>query len=219
MAAWFRETLRISLLGATLCAVTFPVIAQRNEASVFISISRIPLSTMLEDEGSGISALLDVDETPGLGLSYTRFWTETIATELALQQAGGDIRARVSANGLAATLGVGELDILALSVLAQWHPRRDAVISPWIGGGIVLLDGEIDVPRQVAELADLNEADLGQVASWLLNAGVSFRVTERVRIAADLRYTRYKPEEPSAVLPEGETIHPLLGGVGLRFRF
>ena len=207
------------VLAVFPCVTALPAAAQQNEAAIFISASRIPLSTTITDEERGITAIVDLAETPGLGISYTRYWTGTIATEVALQQAGGDVRARVSAGGLAATLGVGEIDILALSVLAQWHPRREAAVSPWVGGGLVILDGEIHVPRPVADLADLDDADLGQAASWLLNAGVSFRVTDRIRVAADLRYTRYKPDSPSAVIPEGEAIHPLLAGVGLRFRF
>lgn len=193
--------------------------AQSNQFGTFVSTSRIPLTATVDDPERGITAQIEPEETLGFGVSYSRFWTRNLATEISIQQANSDVQARVNAGALGVALGIGTLDVTALSALLQWHWNPEAMISPWAGAGIVLLDAELNVPRQVAELAELEDADLGQAASWLLNAGVSFRITERIRIAADVKYTRYEPDSPTPVIPDGEAIHPLLFGAGLRFRF
>lgn len=213
------DVIRSALVFCLVLAVSTYTEAQSNEAGIFVSTSRIPLSAQVTDSDSGISADLDLEESIGAGVTYSRFWTEHIATELAIQQADSTVRARIDAGGLRATAGVGTLKVVALTALLQWHMRRESVVSPWIGAGFAGLDGDLHVPRQIAELAELEDTELDPVASWLVGAGVSFRISERVRLAVDAKYTRYKPDDPTPVIQDGEAIHPLLLGAGLRFRF
>ncbi len=211
--------LRFVVLSGVVAGLATLGEAEVNEVGIFVATSRIPLSSTVTDPESGLTAVLDLEQNTGVGLSYSRFWTDKLATEIAVQQADSDVRARIGAGGLGVELGIGTLRVTALSAILQWHPRRDAAVSPWVGAGIVGLDGELDVPRSITELADLEDTHLGQVASWIANTGISVRLTRQLRLAIDGRYTRYKPDSPTAVIQDGRAIHPLLVGVGMRMRF
>ena len=187
--------------------------AQAGTTEVGFRLSSVDFDDTREvDEGE--EALLSFDEDLGYGVSLNHFWTGAFSTELAIDKLGADLD--VSFDG-GPSLTVGEAEVTMYSASAQWHFRREARVSPYLGIGASYLTGRFDLilEEEVAEL------DVDNELTWIATGGVSFQVSERVSLAADARYAPYQPEFRDDETGETESIdiNPLILSAAIRFRF
>jgi outer membrane protein W len=179
-----------------------------NDIGVFVSTSQFEDSE-IDDAGDIFD--VEFDEEMGVGVLYNRFWTNGFSTELAYQRLGADLT--LSAGDVAKD--VAELDLDLLTATAQLHFARNALISPYIGGGVAYISGEAGS----IDSNELEDADLENEVEFLANAGVNLRLGRSFTVFLDGKYVMYE------ALGEGEPdegaidVNPLIIAGGIKFRF
>ena len=199
-----RTLIVLSLFLLPLAATAQPM----NELGVFISTSQF-------DDGE-ISAGLDTlniefDEDMGYGLLYNRFWTSGFSTELAYQKLGADLT--LSFEDI--TEDAGTLDLDMLTATAQLHFARGSMLSPYVGGGVAYVSGEVGSIDQ----AELQSADLENELDFLVNAGLNLGIGQSLSIFLDGKYVMYEAREEGVPDVEAVDINPLIISAGVKWRF
>ncbi|HEV7766865.1 MAG TPA: OmpW family outer membrane protein [Thermoanaerobaculia bacterium] len=171
-------------------------------------------SSTFEDEIS--DAHLKFDEDNGYGISINQFWTERWSTELAVQTFGAGLL--VSTDIVPdREYDAGEIDVTSITAMAQWHFNRAGRFAPYIGGGIAHLSGELTV--EVDDVLEDPSTDLEAEIAFAAAIGANIRLTDRLFLATELKYTPWSAVAADDVDGEGFDVNPLVLGVGLKARF
>ena len=208
-----------SLIAVFVLLFPISLAAQSNEIGIFVSSPRFDSTSLADDEELGLDIRAEFDEDIGYAASYNRFWTDRFSTEFALHSLGADTTITASDGIISQSIDVGELDLTALTAVAQWHFARSSRFSPYVGAGVSYITGEaefitdFDDPSAPTETVDLESA-----TGFVANAGVNIGITPSVSIALDGKYLLYEAEvdaEDSLPLQ----VDPLVFSVGVKFRF
>lgn len=198
-----RTVIFLSLLFLPLLAT-----AQMNDLGVFISTSQFDDSE-IEDAGDIFD--LEFEEDMGVGVLYNRFWTNSFSTELAYQRLGADLT--LSVEDLDEEVGSLDLDIL--SATAQFHFAKGGFISPYIGGGVAYVSGEVGSIDE----EELEDTDLENEVEFLANAGLNVGLGRGFALFLDGKYILYEARGEGDTDDDAIEINPLILSGGIKFRF
>lgn len=207
--------LAIAVLAVALAT---PVLAQQR----FFDLSANAVWVDPTNEGSfkdlSDPATIDFDPSVGYGASANIFFSDRFSVELAISRVKTDttIRRRaVSSPG-------GELEMMPVTAVVQWHFAPNSFIDPYIGAGAayVLFDDVKD-----NGLSGLDQIDLKDDAGLAVNAGLGIKLGNRFGIVIDGKYVPLESNAKAVVLGTGETtegkvdISPIIVSAGLSLRF
>lgn len=199
-----RTLVVLSLFLLPLAASAQPM----NELGIFISTSQFDDSEISD----GVDTLdVEFDEDMGYGLLYNRFWTSGFSTELAYQKLGADLT--LSFEDI--TEDAGSLDLDMLSATAQLHFARGSMLSPYVGGGVAYVSGEVGSIDQ----AELQSADLENELDFLVNAGLNLGIGQSLSIFLDGKYVMYEARAEGDPTDDAVDINPLIISAGVKWRF
>ena len=198
-----RTVIFLSLLFLPLLAS-----AQMNDLGVFISTSQFE-DGEIEDAGDIFD--LEFEEDMGVGVLYNRFWTNSFSTEFAYQRLGADLTASFED----IDEQVGSLDLDVLSATAQLHFAKGSMISPYIGGGVAYVSGEVGSIDE----DELEDADLENEIEFLANAGLNVGLGRGFALFLDGKYILSEARGEGDTDDEALEINPLIISGGIKFRF
>lgn len=190
------------------------LLAQNNDIGVFLSAASYSSTTFSNPEAPGETSRINFDEGTGYGVSYDRFWTPNISTELAYTEVDSD----VSTEGYDALSGdVDGAHFWMWTVIAKYHARRFGRTMPYAGGGLAHTNGYIDVVGQVFETDTLF---FNVETTWVANLGVAYAATPIVILALDAKYVPYSINEIDGEATEDSIdVNPLMISAGIHWRF
>lgn len=188
-------------------------------------------STMAQIEMTGYGTRLDVsgenrfmdgvnlkwDNGSGFGAGINWFVTRRFSAELAVFRVRSEGVLRLGGMEIA---DLGSLDLLPISLLAQFHLARDSRFDPYVGAGVAYVMSD-DLMSDDLDALEAGAVELEDLATWAVNGGLAVRFTDNFGVVLDARYFDYKP----ASFSTGDDtqvdleIKPLLLSVGVRFRF
>ena len=199
---------RTVIIALALLLLPLTAAAQMNDLGVFISTSQFD-DGEIDDAGDIFD--LEFEEDMGVGVLYNRFWTSGFSTEFAYQRLGADLT--LSAEDLDEEIGSLDLDVL--SATAQLHFAKGSMISPYIGGGVAYISGEVGSIDE----DELEEADLENEVEFLANAGLNVGLGRSFVIFLDGKYILYEARGEGDSEDEALEINPLIISGGIKFRF
>lgn len=147
-----------SLSLALLLLLSFPAIAQQLRNELAVSVGR----SEYDARGDGTA----------FGISYNRFWTNTVSTRF-----GG------FATGEETTESIGDEVLGAYTATAEYHFLRGGRISPYVGAGFAYAFVRVD--RVNARTA--SDSGFAPVAI----GGLDVQLTRRFAIGADVTYFQF----------------------------
>jgi outer membrane protein W len=184
------------------------------DVGVFI-VSPSFSDTSLTDDSETVN--INFEEKTGYGVSVNHFWTDQFSTELALQKIKADLN--LSVDGAPVTVTAGTLNAQSVTALGEWHFRRDARFSPYLGAGLAHITGDFKLNDLVLEPGDDPKVDLESETTWSAAAGANIRLTDRLSIGLELKYIPWNPTEKGGVADDAIDVDPLTLSTGLRLRF
>jgi outer membrane protein W len=214
--------LRRTLFTTLLLAATFDAGAQQSDAvSLFLGGAAFAETNLAAFAPEDFSADLIFEKGGSVTASWTHYWRDHFATEVSVIGMGADSVVRVEDGAVETKVDFGRLGLGAVTAAAQWHFRRGARVSPYAGGGLALIGGEIEAELEDEPVFVRETVELEGAGSIVLNGGVNFRMTDRLVLALDAKVIPYTAEIESEEEEEIDEIdlHPFLVSVGLRYRF
>jgi outer membrane protein len=163
-------------------------------------------------------ATIDFDPSVGYGAAANIFFSDRFSVEFAISRVNSETTVRrraVSATG-------GDLEMMPVTGVVQWHFAPQGFIDPYIGAGAayVLFDDVND-----NGLSGLQSIDFEDDAGLAINAGVGIRLGNRFGIVVDGKYVPLESNAKATVLGTGATseskveISPIIVSAGLSLRF
>jgi outer membrane protein W len=171
--------------------------------------------TSFVDESETVN--INFEEKTGYGVSVNHFWTDQFSTELALQKIKADLN--LSVDGAPVTINAGQLEAESVTALGEWHFRRAARFSPYIGAGLAHIGGEFKLNESLLEPGDDAKVDLESETTWSAAAGANIRLTDKLSLGLELKYIPWNPTEKGGVADDAIDVDPLTFSTGLRLRF
>jgi outer membrane protein W len=138
---------------------------------------------------TGAGQFEDIDETEfdfddaatGWGASANVFFGDRLSAEFAIANVSAE------ATGRRRSVGgfTGDVDMMPVTAVLQFHFAPNAFIDPYVGGGAayVLFD---DFETQ--GVSNLDRIDIEDDVGFAINAGVGFRLGGRFRAVVDAKY-------------------------------
>jgi outer membrane protein W len=219
----------IFLLFVVAGAIRLSAQSPSSEVGVWVIDTKLAEST--EGDVTG-NLSIDFDEQVGYGLSFNHYWTERFSTELSSQKFSADTILDSPAlpgryfcgfgelnqqPGVIFVHGVdaGEIEVTAITAMAQLHFNRGGRFAPYVGAGVAHLSGDFEL----VDDPDVDSLDLESEITWAASAGLDFRITDRFFLAGEVKYIPW-----SAIAeddPDGQSldVDPLIFGVGVKMRF
>ena len=199
---------RTVIIALALLLLPLTAAAQMNDLGVFISTSQFE-DGEIDDAGDIFD--LEFEEDMGVGVLYNRFWTSSFSTEFAYQRLGADLT--VSFEDIDEEIGSLDLDIL--SATGQFHFAKGSMISPYIGGGVAYVSGEVGS----IDNDELEDTDLENEVEFLANAGLNVGLGRSFVIFLDGKYILYEARGEGDSDADAIEVNPLIISGGIKFRF
>ena len=157
------------------------------------------------------------DEKTGYGLSFNHFWTESLSTELSAQRFDTGVVFRGFSVEGEEMVDRGELDVMTITLMAQWHFNRAGRFAPYVGAGVTRLAADYEPDDEGPRAAILGGiVPLGptefKTEALTVAAGANVRVTDRIYLAGEAKYM------PSTAIDRVE-IDPIVFSAGVKVRF
>lgn len=182
-----------------------------SDVAVWIVDSELSESSVVDD---GDTIEFDFDESAGYGISFNHFWTDAFSTEFALQKYGADLDL---SSDVGPTFTLGELDVTSLTAMAQWHFNRDGRFSPYVGGGVAQISGELELDAGLGE--PVESIDLESKVTWTAALGANLNLTDRIALAGEMKYIPWDLNEENGAPEDAIEADPVTFSAGVRFRF
>jgi outer membrane protein len=197
-----------------------PVFAQNNRAfDITANVVWLDPTNEGSIEDLDDPADIEFDGNLGYGISANIFFGNHLSAEFAIAKVDADTnitrRRAVGATG-------GNLDIMPLTAVLQWHFAPNGLIDPYIGAGAayVLFD-DFDANG----VSGVDSIDFKDDAGLAINAGVGIRLGNRFGIVGDVKYVPLESNAKAVVAGTNQTaegkvdISPIIvsGGLSLRF--
>ena len=166
---------------------------------------------------------VDLSSDTGYGVSGTLFFSRRLSAEVAVSQ-------------VKTTIELDELDsetrrqsrtstLMPVTATLQFHFAPEAMIDPYVGvGAVQMLTGKIDELEEGDDEEDLSVADMDNGGtSYLVNAGVSFELTETFGLLIDAKYIpggKARARLNDAAATESDIdFAPIIVSIGFSYRF
>lgn len=217
-------------MAALLLLFPLTAAAQNNDVSLFLGGAAFESNTIVAFAPEDFDLELAFENGRSFSLNFNHFWRDSFSTEFGILGVSADPTFKISSGPINASFDVGDASIGAFTATGQYHFRRYARVSPYVGAGIALVSGELE-----AEFEDEFGEVTNQVAEFegagaiLFNAGLNIRINDRWIFAVDVKAIPYSPEiedEDVPEIPAEEVIvidevdlNPVIVGFGVRYRF
>jgi outer membrane protein W len=167
------------------------------------------------------SGELDIGMSRGFGASAEVFWSERFSTALAATLVNPEA-ILIPSTTPDTPVDLGTLGLDVYSVAARWHVAPARRLSGFVGaGGALVQIGNLD-----DQFGDTFEADFDSEATFLLEAGLSYRVASSVFLDVTATYLPLdgKPRvslatDPNVALPATLSLDHAIVSVGAAWRF
>ena len=202
------------VLTLALLAFAVPAFAQGRSVDVTGYFAWVDLSGdgVIDDDGNDYR-LGSFDADTGYGGAVNLFLTRRLSAEISLTEVKPEGRIQYGD-----TTVVGELDMLPITGMLQYHFNPEGRLDVWVSGGVAYLMfdefesddlGSIDV-----ESVDLDD-DYGSV--W--GAGVSFNLAGGLAVVADAKYVLSSNTITTTVGDAEIELNPLILSAGVQIQF
>lgn len=199
-------------------ALSVPAFAQRRFFDLTANAVWVDPTNSGSFEDLADPATIDFDGNVGYGVAANVFFSDRLSVEFALSRVDTDTTVRRRA----VTTQGGNLEMMPVTAVVQFHLAPNGFIDPYIGAGAayVLFD---DVGNN--GVSGLEKIDFEDDAGLAINAGIGIRLGERFAIVLDGKYVPLESNAKAVVLGTGQTsqgkvdISPIIlsGGLSLRF--
>lgn len=151
----------------------------------------------------GLDLKVTNDTTPELDLEY--FFTRNISSELILGITKHDITSQGDI--------IGSTWLLPPTLTVKYHLLPDNTISPYVGAGVCYV-----IPFQ-DKLNGVSDFDIDSSFGWAAQVGVDVALGGGWYANADLKYLNVETEMRIAATKYDLDLNPLVGGLGVGYRF
>lgn len=161
---------------------------------------------------------IEFDPSTGYGIAANIFFGERVSAEFAVSR----IKPETTLNRRRAAFATeGDIEMMPVTAVLQYHFAPNGFIDPYIGGGAayVIFD---DIDENGLE--GIQSIDFEDDVGFAVNAGLGIRVTERLGITIDGKYVPLESNARAVVIggdaSEGRVdISPIIISAGLSLRF
>ncbi|MDQ3283195.1 MAG: outer membrane beta-barrel protein [Acidobacteriota bacterium] len=160
---------------------------------------------------------IDVDADIGYGASANIFFSDRISLEVALSRVSPEARVRRRAVGGA----TGNIDIMPLTGVLQWHFAPNGFIDPYVGAGAayVLFDN-----FDANGVSNIDRIDFDDDVGLAINAGLGIKLGGRLALVVDGKYVPLEANARAVNVTGSGTegrvdVSPIILSAGLSLRF
>ena len=199
-------------------ALTVPVFAQHRSFDLTANAVWVDPTNSGSFEDLADPTTIDFDGNVGYGAAANVFFSDRLSVEFAISRVDTDTTVRRRA----VTTPGGNLEMMPVTGVLQFHFAPNGVIDPYLGAGAayVLFDDVAD-----NGVSGLEKIDFEDDAGLAINAGIGIRLGQRFGIVLDGKYVPLESNAKAVVLGTGQTsegkvdISPIIlsGGLSLRF--
>jgi outer membrane protein W len=158
----------------------------------------------------------------GYGIGANVFFGDKISAEFS----GSEVRptAQYGFFQSGAPLSQGDLKMIPLTAVLQYHVAPSSVIDPYIGAGAAyILFDRLQDPHDVGRVG-VSRIDFKDDAGLVINGGVAFNFSPRMGITLDGKYVPLKASANAVYVTGPSTqqkikINPVMASAGLTFHF
>lgn len=216
--------MRLLKMGVLLAfsIVAVPMQAQRIELIGRAVWTDVTSDASFEGGSDTGDLAVDFEESTGGGAALNVFWSPRFSSEVGVAFVSSDLSIAPENSGVA-SFPLGTADMIAGTVSLQFHPIASARFDPYIGVGASYFRFE-EITGQTLTDAGFENIELDDVVGAMVNAGFTWRFTDRFGLNVDAKYTRVDTAI-TANFPVGDPesldlqISPLMIGAGLSLRF
>lgn len=160
---------------------------------------------------------IEFEPSVGYGLAANIFFSDRVSAEFAIARVSPEAQVRRRAVGGRP----GQLDMMPVTAVLQFHLAPNAFIDPYIGGGAayVLFD---DYDSNGVE--NLDRIDVEDDVGFAINAGVGIRLGGRLGLTIDAKYVPLEANATAVNVTGPDTegridVSPIIVSAGLTLRF
>jgi outer membrane protein len=160
---------------------------------------------------------IEFDPAIGYGVAANVFFTDRVSAEFAVSR----VKPESTVRRRAVSGTSGDLDMMPLTAVLQYHFAPNGFIDPYVGAGAayVLFD---DVKSD--GLNGIEKINFKDDAGLAVNAGLGVRLSPRLGLNLDAKYIPLESNATATVVGGGETqgkvdISPIIVSAGLSLRF
>ena len=165
---------------------------------------------------------VNFESDTGFGAAVNVFFTDRISTEFAASVVEPDVN--VNRSGGVPSTFVGSAQMIPITATLQFHLAPNGTFDPYIGGGAayVLFD-DVNNGRNLSG-ADIQKINLKDDVGFVVNGGVSMKLSGMFGLNADVKYVPVK-SSAHAVFATGPgensdiDVNPLMVSAGVRLSF
>lgn len=160
---------------------------------------------------------IEVDSDMGFGVAANIFFGERVSAEFAVSRVDAETTIRRRAVGGSG----GNLEMMPVTAVLQYHFAPNGFIDPYIGGGAAYMIYDF---ADNDGISGISEIDFDDDIGFAVNAGLGIRLGQRLGLNLDAKYVPVESNARAVILTGGETearidVSPIIlsGGLSLRF--
>jgi outer membrane protein len=204
---------RIILITAIL-ALALPAAAQGRSVDVTGYLAWVDLSGdgVIDDDGNEYS-LGSFDADTGYGGALNIFITRRLSAEISLTEVKPEGRLQFGG-----TTVVGELDMLPITGMLQYHFNPEGRLDVYVSGGVAYLMFDEFKSDDLGSI-DIGSVDLEDDYGSVWGAGVSFGIFGGLAVVADAKYVLSSNTITTTVGDAEIEMNPLIVSAGVQIQF
>lgn len=219
MAPLMNGTPGMRYLASAVFALlfVFPAFAQNRAFDLTGNVVWFDSSGGGEFEDLADPTTIEFEGTRGYGLAANVFFGNRISTEFAIAR----IDAEATTRRRAVTSPGGNIDIMPVTAVLQFHFAPNAVIDPYVGAGVayVLFD-DVDANG----VNNIDRIDFDDDYGVAVNAGLGIRLGNNFGLTVDGKYIPLESSARAVFVGGGESeaqfdMNPIILSAGLSLRF
>jgi len=197
-----------------LTALALPGFAQGRSIDVTGYMAWVDLSGdgLITDAGGDYN-LGSFDADTGYGGAVNLFMTRRLSAEISLTEVKPE--GRIQYGG---TTVVGELDMLPITGMIQYHFNPEGRVDAYVSGGVAYLMFD-DFQSDDLGSIDLGKVDLEDDYGSVWGAGMSFRLAGGFAVVADAKYVLSSNTITTTVGDATIELNPLILSAGVQIQF
>ncbi len=202
------------LIAILVLAVSSPLLAQGRsvDASLFMTWVDLSGSAVIEQASAG-DATIDFKSDTGFGAAINIFVARRLSAEFALSQVKPEGRIQYGAG-----TAVGQLDMLPITGVAQYHFNPDGRIDPYVGVGVAYLIFR-DFNSHELESVGIRNIDFRNDYGMVYAAGLTWNLAGGIALLADAKYVPTSNEITADIGTGTVELNPLIVSAGVSIKF
>jgi outer membrane protein len=210
--------MRYTVPALLALVLSFPVFAQQRFFDLTGNV------VWLDPTGGGTfedladPAEIDIDPEVGYGVAANIFFGDRLSAEFAVARVEPETIVRRRAVGDAGP--GGNLEIMPVTAVLQWHFAPNGFIDPYIGAGAAYVIYDFSSSQGVH---NIDQIDFDDDVGLAINAGLGIRLGERFGLVIDGKYVPLESNAEAVVLTDRAQgtfdVSPIILSAGLSLRF